>query len=128
MNYPRAGPPRRQASSGVVRRHQHADRALNVRFPLTLVVDVGASGIKAVLVNRLGHLVGRRVRQDTPSSRKPDEMIQTMVELTKKVESFVPSPQWSISGIYPRIHRPSGARQLIQPSHPFGCPFTMLSR
>lgn len=127
MNHPRADRSGRQASSEVVRRHQHADTALNARFPLTLVVDVGASGIKAVLVNQLGHLVGRRVRQDTPSSGKPDEMIQIMVGLTKKVESFVPSPQWSISGIYPRIHRPSGARQLIQPSHPIGCPFTMLS-
>jgi polyphosphate glucokinase len=56
--------------------------------PLTLVVDVGASGIKAALVNELGDLVGRPVRRDTPSSGMPGELIDTMVALAKHFESF----------------------------------------
>lgn len=58
------------------------------RSPLTLVVDVGASGIKAVLLNELGDLVGRRVRRDTPSSGMPGEVMDTIVALAKEFESF----------------------------------------
>lgn len=58
------------------------------RSPLTLVLDVGASGIKAAQVNELGNLVGERVRRDTPSSGMPGEMINLIVALAKTFKSF----------------------------------------
>lgn len=58
------------------------------RSPLTLVVDVGATGIKAVVVNELGDLVGERVRRDTPSSGMPGEVMDAIVALAASCESF----------------------------------------
>ena len=41
--------------------------------PRTLVVDIGASGIKCTLLNDLSRPVGQRVRRDTPPSGMPEE-------------------------------------------------------
>ena len=57
-------------------------------LPRTLVVDVGASGIKATLLNDLGKAIGERLRQDTPSSGMPGEVMDVVVSLSKKFESF----------------------------------------
>lgn len=54
----------------------------------TLVVDIGASGIKATLLNDLGKAVGDRLRRDTPSSGMPGEVMDIVVSLSKKLESF----------------------------------------
>ncbi|HSA86501.1 MAG TPA: ROK family protein [Nitrospira sp.] len=56
--------------------------------PTTLVVDVGASGIKAALVNELGNLIGRRLRQDTPPSGRPPDLMDAIVTLVKNFKSF----------------------------------------
>lgn len=69
-------------------RTQDGKKPLKPRVLLTLVVDVGASGIKAVVVNELGHLVGERVRRDTPSSGMPGELMDTIVALAKDFDSF----------------------------------------
>jgi len=54
----------------------------------TLVVDVGASGIKATLLNDLGKAIGERLRRDTPSSGMPGEVMDVVVSLSKQLESF----------------------------------------
>jgi len=54
----------------------------------TLVVDVGASGIKTTLLNDLGKAVGERLRRDTPSSGMPGEVMDIIVSLSKRFESF----------------------------------------
>lgn len=69
-------------------RTQDRNTPIKPRFPLTLVVDVGATGIKAAVVNELGDLVGERVRRDTPSSGMPGEVMDTIVALTKNLGSF----------------------------------------
>ena len=51
-------------------------------------MDVGASGIKATLLNDLGKAIGERLRQDTPSSGMPGEVMDVVVSLSKKFESF----------------------------------------
>ncbi|HJT19008.1 MAG TPA: ROK family protein [Nitrospira sp.] len=55
---------------------------------LTLVIDVGASGIKATVLNELGHPVGKRFRHETPSSGMPGEVMDTIVSLSKHFASF----------------------------------------
>ncbi|WP_083448237.1 ROK family protein [Nitrospira moscoviensis] len=54
----------------------------------TLVIDVGASGIKATLLNDLGRPVGERVRRETPPSGMPGEVMDTVVALAKHFEPF----------------------------------------
>lgn len=54
----------------------------------TLVVDVGGTGIKATLINDLGMPIGQRVRRDTPRSGKPGEVMDLIVDLSKRFESF----------------------------------------
>jgi polyphosphate glucokinase len=54
----------------------------------TLVVDVGGTGIKATLINDLGMPIGQRVRRETPRSGKPGEVMDILVELSKRFESF----------------------------------------
>lgn len=54
----------------------------------TLVVDVGATGIKAVLLNDLGHPVSRRVRHKTPASGMPGEVMDVIVALATQLEPF----------------------------------------
>jgi len=83
----RAVPAKRKQSAKPVSR-PHQKRNTHSRSPLTLVVDVGASGIKAVLLNELGDLVGRRIRRDTPSSGMPGEVMDAVAELAKRFESF----------------------------------------
>jgi polyphosphate glucokinase len=52
------------------------------------VVDVGGSGIKAALLNELGDPLGKRARRPTPSSGKPNEVVDTIETLSKYFESF----------------------------------------
>lgn len=80
--------PMRKASVGSLPSRREGRGTSTSSRPLTLVVDVGASGIKAVLLNELGDLVGRRVRRDTPSSGMPGELMDTIVALAKDFDSF----------------------------------------
>lgn len=80
--------PSHRSSVGQVPHSQARGTSAKSRSPLTLVVDVGASGIKAVLLNELGDLVGRRIRRDTPSSGMPGEVMDTIVASAKDLESF----------------------------------------
>jgi len=54
----------------------------------TLVVDVGGSGIKAILLNDLGKAVGDRVRRDSPVSGLPGAVMDIIVALAKEFDSF----------------------------------------
>lgn len=54
----------------------------------TLVIDVGGTGIKATLINDLGMPIRQRVRRDTPRSGKPGEVMDLLVDLSKRFESF----------------------------------------
>lgn len=54
----------------------------------TLVVDVGATGIKATLLNDLGRPIGHRLRRETPPSGMPGEVMDSVVALAKHYESF----------------------------------------
>jgi polyphosphate glucokinase len=78
----------RPSSNSVQPRKPDSRTSAYARLPLTLVVDIGASGIKAAVVNELGDLVGRRLRHDTPPSGSPPDLIDTIVTLAKNSKSF----------------------------------------
>jgi polyphosphate glucokinase len=56
--------------------------------PRTLVIDIGATGIKATLLNDMRESLGQRRRRETPSAGKPGEVMDVVVELAKRFEPF----------------------------------------
>jgi polyphosphate glucokinase len=56
--------------------------------PRTLVIDIGATGIKAMLLDDLRRPLRQRVRRETPSSGKPGKIMDVVVELAKRFEPF----------------------------------------
>jgi polyphosphate glucokinase len=56
--------------------------------PRTLVIDIGATGIKAMLLDNLRRPLRQRVRRETPSSGKPGEVMDVVVKLAKRFEPF----------------------------------------
>lgn len=61
----------------------------NVHQPIrTLVVDIGGTGIKALVVNEIGEPVGERVRVPTPRRKKPDDVINAIKALARRAGPF----------------------------------------
>ena len=56
--------------------------------PRTLVIDIGATGVKAMVLNDLRRTLRRRLRRETPLSGKPGTVIDVVVELVRKLEPF----------------------------------------
>jgi polyphosphate glucokinase len=56
--------------------------------PRTLVIDIGATGIKATLLNDLRQPLRQRMRRETPSCGKPGEVMDVVAELAKRFEPF----------------------------------------
>jgi polyphosphate glucokinase len=54
----------------------------------TLVVDVGGSGIKAMVLNDLGKSVSERLRRESPASGLPGAVMDIVVALASKLEPF----------------------------------------
>ena len=54
----------------------------------TLVIDIGGTGIKALIVNEIGNPVGENVRVSTPQDGKPDTIIKAIKLLAKQAGHF----------------------------------------
>ena len=54
----------------------------------TLVIDIGGTGIKALVVNEIGEPVGERVRVPTPRRKKPEDVIKAIKVLAKQAGPF----------------------------------------
>jgi polyphosphate glucokinase len=54
----------------------------------TLAVDIGATGIKLVVLNELGEPITDRARMKTPDSGKPVIVINTVIELAEQQGEF----------------------------------------
>src|SRR5689334_4851554 len=54
----------------------------------TLVIDIGGTGIKALVVNENGEPVGDRVRVPTPKRSTPQPMMRIIQRLAKKAGRF----------------------------------------
>jgi polyphosphate glucokinase len=53
-----------------------------------LVIDIGGTGIKALVVNEIGEPVGERVRVPTPRRKKPEDVINAIKVLAKQAGPF----------------------------------------
>jgi polyphosphate glucokinase len=54
----------------------------------TLVVDIGGTGLKAMVLNEIGEPIKERKRISTPPSGKPDEVITAIRNLVKELGPF----------------------------------------
>ncbi|MDX2097334.1 MAG: ROK family protein [Leptolyngbyaceae cyanobacterium bins.59] len=54
----------------------------------TLSIDIGGSGIKAIVLNETGEPVTERARQETPQPAKPASVSEVIVELVKTQGAF----------------------------------------
>lgn len=63
------------------------DRA-RIRRPRTLVVDIGGSGIKAVILDSAGHPATERLRVETPSPATPKALLQSIQSLADSLGKF----------------------------------------
>lgn len=54
----------------------------------TLVVDIGGTGIKALVVNEVGEAMGERVRLPTPKRKTPPSVLKTIRRLAKLAGRF----------------------------------------
>ncbi|MET0514063.1 MAG: ROK family protein [Nitrospiraceae bacterium] len=54
----------------------------------TLVVDIGGSGIKALVVNEIGEPMTERIRESTPRGGKPGDVIRIITGLAQKAGPF----------------------------------------
>lgn len=54
----------------------------------TLTIDIGGSGIKAMVLDAKGDPIGNRKRVRTPRTAKPDPVLKAMVKLAKRQSDF----------------------------------------
>ena len=52
----------------------------------TLAVDIGGSGIKVMVLDRVGNPLSDRQRLKTPHPAKPKKVIETIITLAKEQE------------------------------------------
>ena len=48
------------------------------------MVDIGGSGIKALIVNEIGEPMTKQIRESTPRGGKPDDVIKVIRGLAKE--------------------------------------------
>lgn len=56
--------------------------------PITLAIDIGGSGIKAILLNQKGQPIGKRLRIATPQPSTPQAVLVGITELVKGLGNF----------------------------------------
>ena len=54
----------------------------------TLTVDIGGSGIKAMVLDTNGNPIGKRTRVPTPRPARPDSVLEGIVKLAKGQSDF----------------------------------------
>ncbi len=54
----------------------------------TLVIDIGGTGIKAMVVNEIGEPMGERMRLPTPRRKTPPSVLRTVTRLAKQAGRF----------------------------------------
>ena len=65
-----------------------ACHALPCHTSATLAIDIGGSGLKALVLDGAGEPLGERVRIDTPVGAAPDAIVALLVELVRDLPSY----------------------------------------
>ena len=56
--------------------------------PRTLAIDIGGTGLKALVLDERGRAATDRVRVETPRPATPEAVVDALVELVKPLASF----------------------------------------
>jgi polyphosphate glucokinase len=62
--------------------------ATNTGGVITLAVDIGGTGIKALLLDERGKPISQRQREDTPQPATPEAMLEVMDEIANRLGKF----------------------------------------
>jgi len=65
-----------------------ADAPSNLAGPITLSIDIGGSGLKAMLLDSLGTAVSERIRVATPVVPTPEAVLAGLGELSAQLPAF----------------------------------------
>jgi polyphosphate glucokinase len=66
--------------------HQHGEGGAS--GPRTLSLDIGGTGLKASVLDAAGAMVADRVRVDTPYPLRPEQLVEELVGLARKLPRF----------------------------------------
>ena len=69
-------------------RSSRGGRAARRAGPRTLAIDVGATGLKAAILDAEGRMMGDRVRVPTPARRPPTVLIRAVAELIAPLGAY----------------------------------------
>lgn len=75
------------------------------RGPVTLVVDVGGSGVKAALLDARARMLGERMRIETPHDLDPASLVQLLTDLAATLRERVGPFDRVTIGINGIVHR-----------------------
>jgi polyphosphate glucokinase len=76
-------------SSRAAGRASNGKRAVVQRAPLrTLAIDIGGTGLKALVLDDRGEKLTERVRVETPRPATPDAVVNALVKLVKPLEPY----------------------------------------
>jgi len=56
--------------------------------PHTLAIDIGGTGLKASVLTPEGKMMVKRVRSDTPPRVKPEQLVDALAKLVKRLPAF----------------------------------------
>src|SRR4051794_32366578 len=63
-------------------------RPAPARKPTTLAIDIGGTGLKAMLLDPKGTPISERVRIETPRPATPDAVVEKLVDLVRPLRDF----------------------------------------
>jgi polyphosphate glucokinase len=73
----------------MTQKEQHSELHLEENtFLSTLAIDIGGSGIKAIVLNHLGDPITERLRVETPSPAKPESVLNAIASLVSQKGNF----------------------------------------
>jgi polyphosphate glucokinase len=63
-------------------------RSSSSTTPVTLAIDIGGTGLKALLLDDKGNAITERVRVETPRPATPKAVLNAVVKLVSKIEKY----------------------------------------
>ena len=67
------------------------------RAPITLSIDIGGTGIKAMRLDRKGRPVSQRERDKTPHPATPRRVLAVIADLAAKLPGFDRAGAWQLT-------------------------------
>jgi polyphosphate glucokinase len=83
-----AAKPKKKSAKKLAKKAIKAPVRKPVKGPITMAIDIGGSGLKAILLDAAGHPVSDRVRVPTPKIATPRAVLKGLGKLRKSLGAF----------------------------------------